>query len=310
MKLYQILRKTQKDLKKAIKKEWQHYGYEVIEGDGFLYKAGQFPVLLVAHMDTVHEKRPTTIHKRNDILSSPMGIGGDDRCGIFMILEIIKKYDCAVLFTEDEEIGCIGAGKFAKSKLAKELKDKFCYIVELDRRGSKDAVFYDCDNRDFEDFVTEKHWITNWGSYSDICEIAPELNAAAVNLSCGYYDEHTAKETINLAEMNRNITEVCKMLARTDETKKFEYVEAKYGRNWWNSLGGTTKGLWNDYYGCGAEYAIGFVNDKNLLDIWCEYANSDYEAIGMFLMDHPNMTANDISFVELYDDYMWEEREA
>ena len=312
MKLFKMLRKTQKELKKAIRREWRGYGYNVIEADGYLYKEGTFPVLLVAHMDTVHKSKPTTIHNVDNILSSPMGIGGDDRCGIFMIQEIIKKYDCSVVLTEDEEIGCVGAGKFAKSELAKSLKGNFCYIIELDRRGKNDAVFYYCDNYEFENFITEEYWKTNFGSYSDICEIAQELGVAAVNFSCGYYNEHTEKETINLDEMNRNIKEVCRLLARTDEEKKFEYVEAVYSYK-----KGAYYDVWEDYYDWygdsktnrtvyGDEWAVGYTDENGMLDYEIVWADSEYEAIGMFLCDHRDMTYNDIDFVESYADYKYD----
>ena len=37
---------------------------------------------------------------------------------------------------------------------------------------------------------------TAWGSVSDISTIAPALGVAAVNLSSGYFDEHTTRETL------------------------------------------------------------------------------------------------------------------
>ena len=95
-----ICRKSQKKLKKYVKNKLMETHEDVTIGDGFVYAQGKFPVLLVAHMDTVHENLPTTIVHDGDIISSPNGIGGDDRCGIYMILEIIKKYHCSVLFCE------------------------------------------------------------------------------------------------------------------------------------------------------------------------------------------------------------------
>ena len=69
---------------------------------------------------------------------SPQGIGGDDRAGVYMILEIIKQANCHVLFCEDEEIGDIGAKKFVKSNMPLPVY----YIIELDRQRHNDAVYY------------------------------------------------------------------------------------------------------------------------------------------------------------------------
>ena len=130
-----LCQKSQKQLKCFLSKELQKKYADVRNEDGFLYAQGTFPVLLVAHMDTVHKTLPINLEldKESMTLSSPQGIGGDDRCGIYMILQIIKRFPCSVLFTEDEEIGCIGARKFAKQPWVKDLQ--FNYMIELDRAG-------------------------------------------------------------------------------------------------------------------------------------------------------------------------------
>ena len=92
-------------------------------GDGYCFKQGTFPVLLTAHMDTVHKKQVSNIKYYTDkvsgkiIATSSVGIGGDDRCGIYMALKILDKVNCSVLFCEDEEIGSVGAKKFVATEL-------------------------------------------------------------------------------------------------------------------------------------------------------------------------------------------------
>ena len=87
----------------------------VVSGDGYLYAKGTEPVLLVAHMDTVHKKQCKVITRDGDKIMSPQGIGGDDRCGIFIIMNVVNEKHCSVLLCEDEEIGCVGAKKFVTS---------------------------------------------------------------------------------------------------------------------------------------------------------------------------------------------------
>ena len=164
------------------------YENEPVCKSGFLYAEGTVPVLLVAHLDTVHTHRPDIICCSEDgrYLMSPYGIGGDDRAGVYMILMLMRECHCHILFCEDEELGGVGARKFTNSKLRPEVN----YIVELDRRGRNDAVFYHCDNPDFTEFVCSFGFKENSGSFSDISVVAPHLKTAAVNISAGYFNEH------------------------------------------------------------------------------------------------------------------------
>lgn len=258
--------------------------HQVIEaGDGYIYAKGTFPVLLVAHLDTVHRDLPKDIEYDPElgILSSPQGIGGDDRCGVYMILEIIKKVNCSVLFCEDEEIGCVGADKFVDAYPIKEIDVN--YIIELDRKGSNDAVFYACDNPKFTEFVTQEFFSENYGSFTDISVVAPALQRAAVNLSCGYYKPHTKDEYIVIPEMQRVIEEVCKLLDRTGEADVFEYIEAKQNTS--------PKSM---YYGNEERYYIEYESENGETDFDQIDASNDFEAVGMFLMEHPDTTFNQI----------------
>ena len=299
MKQFNDLAKlNQIELKKVLsKKLMQHYDV-VYNEDGFLYAQGSKPILLVAHMDTVHKETPKQIVIENQKISSPQGIGGDDRCGIYMILEIIKEHDCSVLFTEDEEVGGIGADKFVQTALAQSLISQFNFIIEFDRKGKDDAVFYDCENPEFEEFITQKYFKTNFGSFSDISIIAPALQVAAVNLSCGYYKPHTTEEYVMFDEMEKVIQEASWLIDIADETK-FEYIENDYkhyyGRYWYYDAIG------NNETGYEHLWSIDYEDSKKRLG-WSEvYAFSEVEAIGRFLMEHDNLTYKDILYIEMIE---------
>lgn len=290
-----ICKMSQAGLKNYVKQKLQKTHHTVLSRDGYVYAQGKFPVLLMAHMDTVHEKLPDLIvySKKNNKVSSPNGIGGDDRCGVYMILKVLEKFNCSVLFCEDEEIGCVGARKFAESELARELE--FNYIIEFDRANANDAVFYECANDEFEAFITKEFYKTNFGSYSDICEIAPALGCAAVNLSCGYYAAHTKNEYVILSEMERSIKEACKILERTTEADKFEYVEApsRYGslynfNNYADSYSYEDVGY--DY----GYYLIEYVNADGATEWYDTDAFTKEEAVGRFLMSHPDISYGDV----------------
>ena len=95
-----ILRMRQKELKHYLSGYLKKEGYDVIGKKGYLYAKGDIPVLLVAHLDTVHQELPSIICRSDDgrYLMSPQGIGGDDRCGVYIILQIINEVRCHVLF--------------------------------------------------------------------------------------------------------------------------------------------------------------------------------------------------------------------
>ncbi len=224
LELEQILRLTQTQLKGQLEQELKEQGYHPLSSKGFLYAPGELPVLLVAHLDTVHTEPVRVICASDDgnILMSPQGIGGDDRAGVYMALQILGQARCHVLFCEDEETGGQGARKFANSGL----RPKVNYIVEMDRRGHNDAVFYNCDNREFVDFVTSFGFNEEHGSFSDISVVAPYLGIAAVNISAGYYNEHRLHEHINLEHMTHNILRIWEMIQTP--TEAFEYIERAY----------------------------------------------------------------------------------
>lgn len=228
--LNEIVTKTQEKLKAFLTAELSERGYNPLSEDGFIYAEGELPVMLTAHMDTVHHDNCTIVCTSPDgkYWMSPQGIGGDDRCGIYAIMKIIETHKCSVLFTEDEEIGCVGAKKYKDfvQKNPEFIPKNLNYIVEIDRKNSDDAVFYDCDNPEFEAFVTtDTGFKTAHGSCSDISYVAPALGVAAVNFSSGYYNPHQISEYINLAELNENIRRIKAILDKPCE--KFEYIEKK-----------------------------------------------------------------------------------
>lgn len=243
-----ILRMKQQDLLHTIRKTYADKISYYVE-DGFVLISGDVPALLVAHLDTVHKEtvREICISDNGNLIMSPQGIGGDDRCGVFSLMEIYKESPQKpwLLFTCDEETGGNGAlafcSAYAKGFLSPALA-QIKMIIELDRKGQDDAVFYDCDNKEFEDYITRKGFQTNFGSFSDISYIAPDLGVAAVNLSCGYYNAHTLHEYINIEHMNSTINKVLDIISEADspDIPQFEYIEAKYDWNW--------KGYTKTYY--------------------------------------------------------------
>ena len=198
---------------------------QIYKTDEYLLAVGTTPIMLVAHLDTVFEIPPQQIFydQKQHIMWSPQGLGADDRAGIFSIIKILQKgYLPTVCFTTDEEIGGIGS-----IVLSQEIKKPFFdvkYIIELDRQGKTDCVFYGCKNEKFQQYIEGFGFTTAIGTFTDISNICPNWGIAGVNLSVGYINEHSTKELLNTADTYLTINKVCKMLDEADKAQSFEYI--------------------------------------------------------------------------------------
>lgn len=242
-----LLKLTEEELKIRLYYYLKNKQMNPIFADGFIYAKGDIPVLVVAHMDTVFEEKPKRIlYKQNaDMIFNPDGgLGGDDRCGIYAILQLLEKHRPYVLFTEDEEIGCIGASKAVKQLDIPDIK----YIIEFDRRGKDDCVFYDCGNEKFMDYVESFGFKTNYGTCSDISILGSAWNIASVNLSCGYYNEHTEKEYIIFSQLLKTIERANKMLKKIKKAPYFDYQEIQYVPRYQYDFEDLFYLLGNDFY--------------------------------------------------------------
>ena len=186
------------------------------DNTGFIYCKSDTPVCVVAHLDTVYNKPlalqdivfiPFVSSDKDGFLQSRFiydrtniechynyGIGGDDRCGVYHILELLrycKRYNLpypSILFTDGEEIGGRGVRNAVKKIYFKET-----YFVEIDRRGGDEVVFYGSDSdRHWTRFVCGTTGFDHMiGSFSDVSVIKNAYPRAKIcNLSAGYYNEH------------------------------------------------------------------------------------------------------------------------
>lgn len=296
-KIDDFLKPTQEQLFNKLCKLYD--GNFISSRGNFILVKGSAPVMLVAHLDTVHAETVKTICRSDDgnILMSPEGIGGDDRCGVYALTKIFEQSQVKpfLLFTCDEETGGEGARFFCKvhsqNKLPPEV-DNLKMIVEIDRRGSLDAVYYDCGNTKFEDYITSKGFVTAQGSFSDISLIAPELDTAAVNLSSGYYNAHTQHEFINLKELQATIEKVLEMVA--DSTAKdfprFDFVEKVFGLGRFN-LGYSLFDDWDDDF-----YIELSPENEQLYDELAEFISAD--ELDSLIYEHGEEILKD-----LYEEY-------
>ncbi|MFP3256982.1 MAG: hypothetical protein RXO36_04220 [Candidatus Nanopusillus acidilobi] len=171
--------------------------------DGFylyVHKSNNLPCL-VAHIDTVHKQKPNKkdIVQIGDVITNAKGgLGADDRAGVYALLQL-KDLPYNLLFTNFEETGGHGVKK-AILEISDLLLENTCFI-EIDRKGTGHYVDYVGAEQEFLNLFETRGLEKEFGSYSDIYDLSNELGIASVNLACGYYDQHTPIESLNLKEL-------------------------------------------------------------------------------------------------------------
>jgi putative aminopeptidase FrvX len=176
-------------------------------------------VMLSSHMDTVRgvlNDRKVIKDNKGNIHSNKGALGADDRAGIAIILATYKKLlkendftgTVKFAFSREEEIGCVGSSKIDKNFY----KDVDLAIV-VDRRGNSDIVggCYSafCSNAvgDFMEHVAKCNNLDFRmveGGISDAVTFS-ENGINSVNISAGYYNEHTDKEYASIYDMEKSL---------------------------------------------------------------------------------------------------------
>jgi len=250
--LKKIIRTSKKNLFDFLEIELAQV-YKNIDTNGkiknFLFCEGEEPVMVVAHLDTVFEDflKPSSTNSTNDfyqttielkkiyhdqvqgVMWSPDGLGADDRVGVFMILSLVRAgARPSILFTTDEESGSASGYDFALQYKHKFQNYGIKYLMELDRSGVNDCVFYKCDNPDFTKYIEGYGFKTGTGSFTDISVICPIIKTAGVNLSVGYWNEHSKTEMIDLFTMSKNFDIIYKMIKNSKKIKKvYKFIPKK-----------------------------------------------------------------------------------
>ena len=225
--LENFLKSDQEQTKNTMYTLLKEYYPNVVYNKKYIYAEGSTPIVLCAHMDTVFPKPCTEIYydTKKNVMWSPQGAGFDDKAGIYAITSIIADgYRPHIVLTTDEEVGCLGASALASIPCPFK---KVQFIIQLDRRGANDCIFYDCENEEFMDYIESFGFVTNFGSFTDIVELCPAWKCAGVNLSIGYRDEHTRQETLFVSCMLDTINKVKKILdQKVEDIPYFEYIES------------------------------------------------------------------------------------
>ena len=193
-------------------------------------------VALVGHVDTVgdvHGKLPAVYSNISDgdYLISAGTCCLDDRTGVAIALQLTE-VNPVYIFLKGEETGCMGA--IALVEDYPELESIFgpdhelqC-LIEVDRKGINEVVFYDLEYPEFENLFLTKYEKNISHAWTDIAVLGPMWNIAAANVSAGYYNEHTNNEHTSIDNMNSAFMKLFCMVYRfhtraTQGCAPFEY---------------------------------------------------------------------------------------
>lgn len=165
----------------------------------------KFYPCVVAHMDTVHTICNMTVvyDKKNKILSSPTGIGGDDKCGIYSCFYLLKTLPAIkIVFFSREETGCKGS-----NYIDLEFFQDCRYILQLDRQNASDFIDKYCGDKTIShnfasevgDIKKKYKFKSATGTVTDCMTLwNRKVGLSCVNISSGYYEPHTINEYIDI----------------------------------------------------------------------------------------------------------------
>jgi hypothetical protein len=189
-------------------------------GSGFYWRQGNMPMCLVAHVDIAgpdEEFDKPIVWCRNIIARKDGILGGDDRAGCLAIYHILSQLrneplQPYILLCDGEEHGGTGVKSFLKANLCTFKKINLC--VEIDRRGCNDFVTYTQELDDsVRSYVETFGFKSAWGTYSDISDLIDQYSVSAVNVSAGFYNNHSKDEYVVLDELMLTIGRVLSMIA-------------------------------------------------------------------------------------------------
>ncbi len=186
----------------------------------FVYVEGTRPdkVLLVAHADTIFDYyhiggyNVDSTHQPifdGELLKSTglHSIGSDDRCGVAMCW-LLKDSGHSILIVDGEEPGDLGSvlgSQFIRNKnkdIYNTLNDNHKFMVQFDRMGFGQYKTYDVGTVEFDKYIEQTLGLYKPNNlyYTDICILSRPDGVCGVNLSVGYYGEHTEGEYTNIQE--------------------------------------------------------------------------------------------------------------
>ena len=193
-------------------------------------KEGELYPCIVSHTDTVSQNKPKAkdLILEQGVLTNPKGVlGADDRAGCWIQHKMLEAEVKAIyILTDLEEVGGIGADACAKSTVFKTITPFISAFIELDRESNKDIALYGYDNEDLVALFEKHDYKPDDGSYTDIVDLSKASGIASINLSIGYYNQHTKREKLVISELENTTDIMCNFMPK--ELYTTQYAEDGY----------------------------------------------------------------------------------
>ena len=238
----------------------------VTKGDAEIYNC------VIAHLDinqSIIKESNVELHNVNGWIvgldkstGKQCGVGHDDKAGVYFNLEMLKHFDnIKAFFPLDEEVGCVGTKHADKSFF-----ENVGFMVQLDRRGYKDISTYSNGN----ELLTEEtqkllsKTLSTFGFaftttiLTDVGELVGDYGIQGTNISCGYYDEHSDQERLNVSQFQNSIAFARSVLEVMDGKKHEIKQPARKKYGYASYYGG-----WDDWYD---NIDVGVYEDKPITD--------------------------------------------
>ena len=227
--------------------EIQLYGFTCqfdTYGNLFCYrgKRNKMTPLIISHVDINQDYcyNPIKLLQHKDKLFAmdiekmmQVGAGFDDKIGNYFALKYAAdtENDVKIIFTKDEEAGCVGT-----THLPPEWLNYITFAVQLDRRGASDISQFTNGvptvSKQFKKWAAPVLSKFGYKWANTLCTDVGELksyhgvNFCCVNISCGYYNEHTSYEFLNITEYLNAQQFTCELLNRCDGSLHYHKVSA------------------------------------------------------------------------------------
>lgn len=254
--------------------------YFVVDGSIYLQKGNilsGFPCI-ISHIDTVHELTDnlTVMQTDNGILfgydsinCTPTGIGGDDKVGVFIALQMLLTVDnLKCVFFRDEETGCEGS-----NNVYKPFFDNVNFALQFDRKGNNEfvtnAAGVELSGKAFQQNIKQLvkdagYTFYKHGGLTDVCELKSQgIDIAMANICAGYYAPHTENEYVIVKDVVKAF-KLCLVICTKITTKQVHKVENK---------------SYNSYYGyTSKQYKLDGVNGMPIDSYYSNVENKNIKA--------------------------------
>lgn len=212
---------------------------------------GEFYPCILAHTDTVHKDQidliekqidldidefkvdgKTILYARHPLSGLATGIGGDDKCGVYICLKLLEKFDkikCA--FFVEEEIGMLGS-----SNCDLEFFEDVGYALQFDA-PTADWFSLSCSGHKLwtEEYffaiedVLENYNVKNISTdpFTDVVQLRKKFDFCCSVLPTGYYNQHSANEYVIEQETESCVNLAVDFLQKLGH-KKYYFEKARH----------------------------------------------------------------------------------